>query len=519
MKPRFHLLFPPTLVLAISALLSRFLGVLRDHLLAKTFGASGGAGIYNLDTYYAAFRIPDMLYNLLILGAVSAAFIPIFTRYKKENDLKNAWEFASSMLHLMLLGILVLSGLAYLFAPFLAKLVASGFEKESFDLTIRLMRIMLLSPILFTLSSVFFSIQDSFKVFFYRSIAPLFYNLGIIAGVLFFGTRFGVVGVTWGVIIGAFLQLLVQIPALRKIHYRHAWLIGRKRQDVRTAFRLMIPRILGLSLTQLTLIVNTLIASFLATGSITIFYLADNLQALPMGMIGISFAITSFATLSELAAEPSPHPFAVEIRRVMGQILFLIIPATIGLMLLRHQVVNVIFDYGRFTADDALMTASVLGFLLFSLFAQSLIPLLTRGFYAFHNTRTPLFCGAVSVLIMITGSVGLAIGLGWGITGIAAAFSMGQVIYFLLLFTLLQRKVGEGLIDWMCTLKIVIISILMGSVVQMVKTTIPFGDGTLHQLMMLLIYTLAGILVYFGMAAFLNLKEADMLWRLVRKGK
>ncbi len=519
MKTRSLNILPPTLLLALSALFSRFLGVVRDHLLAKTFGATAGEGIYNLDTYYAAFRIPDMLYNLLILGAVSAAFIPIFTQYKKEHELKKAWEFASAMLHLMLLGILVLAGLAYVFAPQLATIVASGFEAESFDQTVKLMRIMLLSPILFTFSSVLISIQDSFKAFFYRSIAPLFYNLGIIGGIVYFGAQFGVVGVTWGVIIGALLQLLIQLPALKQVHYKHVWLIGHKRQDVKEAFRLMIPRVLGLSLTQLALIINTLIASFLATGSITIFYLADNLQALPMGMIGISFAITSFATLSELASESDMEPFAEEIKRVMGLVLFLIIPATIGMLVLRHQIIDVVLTYGQFTKNDAFLTASVLGFLLISLFAQSLIPLLSRGFYAFHNTKTPLFSGFISVLIMIAGSVFLALRLDMGIAGIAIAFTVGHIVYFLLLFILLQKKVGQGLINWASALKIVIISTIMGSAVQIAKISAPFPEKILSQFAHLIAYTLVGLVVYFALAAFLGMSQFKTLWKHVRRLK
>ena len=141
--------------------------------------------------------------------------------------------------------------------------------------------------------------------------------------ILYFGLEFGVVGVTWGVIIGALAQLLVQLPSLFQLGYKHVWLLGYDRPDVRRAFKLIVPRVLGLSLNQLTLLVNTLIASFLMTGSITIFYLSDNLQALPLGIIAISFAITSFATLSELATEEDPKPFRNEIRRVMQQVLFL----------------------------------------------------------------------------------------------------------------------------------------------------------------------------------------------------
>lgn len=519
MKIRHLNILPPTLLLALSALLSRFLGIFRDHLLAKTFGATGGTGIYNLDTYYAAFRIPDMLYNLLIFGAISAAFIPIFTQYKKEGKLRDAWEFASSMLHLMIVAILVISMAAYLLAPYLVHLVAGGFEGEQFQLTIKLMRILLLSPIIFSITSILISIQDSFKTFLFRSLGPLFYNLGIIAGILLFAENFGIVGVIWGVILGAVMDLFIQLPSLRLVNFKHYWLLGCKREDVKKAFKLILPRILGLSMTQLTLIINTLIASFLMTGSITIFYLSDNLQAVPLGMIGISFAITSFATLSELASDEDKEPFAIEIKRVIGQILFLIIPATIGMLMLRHEIIDVILKYGKFSESDALLTASVLGFLLISLFAQSLIPILGRGFYAYHNTKTPVISGIVGSIISIGGSLILAMGLNLGIIGIAIAFSIGSIVNFVLLYILMHKHLQFEILNWVGIIKMLLISTIMGSVVSMTKLAIPFGGSTLTQIGLLILYTVVGLVVYMMLAAFLNLHEFQLIWRQVRKLK
>ncbi|MCK5608896.1 murein biosynthesis integral membrane protein MurJ [Candidatus Pacearchaeota archaeon] len=519
MKIKHLNILPPTLLLALSALLSRFLGVFRDHLLAKMFGATAGTGIYDLDVYYAAFRIPDLIYNLLVLGVVSAAFIPIFTQYKKEADRKNAWEFASSMLHLMFIVILVISVLMYALAPYLVHLIAGGFDAEQLQLAVKLMRILLLSPILFSITSVIISIQDSFKTFFFRSLGPLFYNLGIIIGILYLSTTFGVIGVTWGVIFGAAMNLLIQLPALKLVGYKHFWTLGHRRSDVRKAFKLIIPRILGLSINQLTLIINTLIASFLATGSITIFYLADNLNGLPMGMIGIAFAITSFATLSELATEPTKQPFAEELKRVMGQILFLIIPATAGMLVLRHEIIDVILVYGKFTPSDAMLLAQVLGFLLISLFAQSLIPLLARGFYAFHNTKTPVVSGVLGAVVSIAGSLVLVLQMEMGIVGIAIAFSVGNILNVSLLYGWMSKKLKHDILDWMSVLKMVFISIIMGRLVFIAKEYLPFGGTTVTELLQLAVYTMIGVGVYFALARLANLKEFNLIWRQVKRIK
>jgi putative peptidoglycan lipid II flippase len=504
---------PATLILAISALLSRLLGLVRDHLLARTFGASSGEGIFNLDAYYAAFRIPDLLYNLLIFGAISAAFIPIFTQYKKSRELNKAWEFASNMMHLMLIFILVVAGVAYLFAPQLANLVAAGFDGETFDLTVRLMRIMLLSPIIFSFSAIFISIQDSFKVFFWRSLAPIFYNLGIIFGILYFAQDLGVVGVTWGVIIGALLQLVVQLPALKTVGYKHIWLLDSKRSDVRKAFRLIVPRVIGLSLTQITLIVNTLIASFLVTGSITIFYFADNLQAVPLGIIGISFAITSFATLSELAMEKTPSAFVSEISRVTHKVLFLIIPATLGMLFLRAKIIDVILVAGKFTAADATILQAVLGFLLVSLFAQSLIPLFSRGFYAYHNTKTPVMTAVLGSLVSIGGSYLLAIRLGMGVVGIGIAFSVGSILNFVLLYILMCGKCKEGIFDWLNVLKMILAGAFMYGALYLVGDYVSYGGRLIDRMGILALLTLVGMISYFVAARVLKIPELKMIIR------
>ena len=372
LKKNRHLnIIPPTLLLAISALMSSLLGIVRDRLLARNFGAGSDEVLFNIDIYHAAFKIPDLLYFVLISGAISASFIPLFTQYKKDNKMEKAWAFASNMLHLMLVAVSILALIAFIFAPQLTRLVASGFEPDAFDMTVRLMRIMLLSPIIFTFSAVFMSLQDSFKTFFYRSLFPLVYNLGIIISILFFTDQFGVVGLTWGVILGALLATLIQLPALKQIHFKHFWTFDFKQPDVRQALTMMLPRVFSTVMFQLSQIAYTLIASFLATGSIAILYFANNIYSLPLSMIAVAFSITTFATFSELATESSKKPFALEIKRVMQQILFLVLPATMGLILLREPLIDTLLVVGKFNAEDAMITSNVLIIMLLSLFTHS----------------------------------------------------------------------------------------------------------------------------------------------------
>lgn len=503
-------ILPPTLLLGVSALLSSLLGVWRDNLLAKTFGATSGIGIYNLDVYYAAFKIPDLLYFILVTGAISAAFIPIFTQYKKEGKLKEAWEFASNMLHAMLILVSGLALVAFIFAPYLAKLVASGFEPEAFDLTVRLMRIMLLSPLIFTVSSIFISLQDSFKTFFYRSLVPIFYNLGIIFSIFYFAQDMGVIGLTWGVILGAVLSLLIQLPSLRLIDYKHVWKLDIKAPDLHKAFKLMLPRVLTMGMYQFSQVIYTLLASFLAVGSVTILYFSNNIYSLPLSVIGVAFSITTFATFSELAMEKAPQLFALEIKRVMHQILFLIFPATIGMMLLRSEIISTILLGGKFSTQDAELTAQVLFFMLISLFTHSLILLLTRGFYAYHDTKTPFYASFLGAMIGVLTGV-LSLKLGYGLIGIGVGISLGNILTFIILFISMRKKLGQSILDFLPIVKMLTASFMMGVAVYFLKINFAFPEYVLNKLVYLISMGLVGAVIYFGLAYVFGIQERKLL--------
>ncbi len=506
-------------MLALSALLSRLLGLWRDHLLARAFGASAGQGLGNLDAYYAAFRIPDLLYSLLVFGAVSAAFIPCFARHRKQGRLEEGWIFAGTLLNALIVLVAAFSAAAYFAAPWLLSWLAPGFDEPSAALAARLMRIMLLSPLLFAFSAVFTSIQDSFRVFFFRSLAPLLYNLGIILGIFLWAPGWGVLGVTWGVVLGAFLQLGVQWPGLRKVGYRYVFSFDLGRADIREAFRMMLPRILGLSLSQLTLLANTFFASLLGAGSIAILSLAENLQAMPLGIVGISFAIASFATLSELAEEEDSELFSRSLSQTLHKVLFLILPASFGLFLLRRPLVELLFLGGKFTLGDARLTAQALGFFLLSLFAQCLIPLLARGFYALRDARTPLRAGALGASLSLLGSALLGLGLGWGVAGIALAYSAGALANGAWLYAAMAGRCKKPLLEWgrLGRMLLACGGMLMVSVGLL--HLLPAGQSVLQKAASLLFVSAAGAACYFAFAKILGIPERSMLWDRFRPQK
>ncbi|MBU1166854.1 murein biosynthesis integral membrane protein MurJ [Patescibacteria group bacterium] len=424
-------IFAGGLVLALSSFASRILGVLRDRIIASKFGATG-----DLDAYFAAFRIPDVVYNLLILGAFSSAFIPIFTSYLAKGKKKEAFEIASTILNLTLIIILLVLGLVLIFTPSLVS-VLGGFSTEQKELTVNLTRLLLLSPILFGLSNIFSGILNSFKKFVAYAFAPIIYNLGIIFGAYFLSAEYGIYGVVIGVIIGALGHLLVQIPSAVKLGFRYKPVLKLHRDVVKIG-HLMLPRIFGLGMMQINLLVITVIASNLSEGSLTVFNFANNLQSFPIGIFGISLAVSSFPFLSEAASTNNSSLFQKHFTNTFGRICYFIIPVSLLMWLLREQIVRLVLGAGEFSWEATQLTSLSLGYFTFSLFAAALIALLARSFYAIQNTRTPVIISIVSMVVNIAGS--LILSQKMGVAGLALAFSIATILQFLLLFIFLKLE-------------------------------------------------------------------------------
>lgn len=499
------------LLVALSSLVSRFLGIFRDRILAGEFGAGD-----TLDIYYAAFRIPDLVFNLLVLGALSAGFIPVFTSLIKNKS--KSWQLASNMLNILGLGLIILSGLGIIFAPALMKLVVPGFSPEKQALTVSLARIMFLSPIFLGISSVLGGILQSFKRFFVYSLSPIMYNIGIILGVLYLVPLWGVYGLAWGVVFGALMHMLVQLPMVIKLGFGYKFRVELKNKEVRRVGIMMIPRTMSLAISQINLVVITIIASTLASGSLTVFNFANNLQFFPIGIFGISFAVAAFPTLSSIAF--NKRKLVSSFSSTLRQILFFIVPATVLLLTLRAQIIRVILGTGQFDWQDTILTIDTLGFFALSLFAQALIPLLIRMFYARHNSKTPFFIGLIAVVVNIFLSLWLASIM--GIAGLALAFSIASIINFILLWFVLRIEIGQ--LDefrvLVSTIKFSTAAIACGVTVQGMKLIIhPFIDmtrfwGVLSQG---LVAGLSGIIIYIIICSLLRSEELFSFWNSIKR--
>lgn len=422
-------------LVAFSSLFSRLLGAIRDRVLAGQFGAGD-----NLDVYYAAFRAPDLVFNLIVLGALSAGFIPVFTKTLKvqNNDHEQAWKLANNVINTMGLWLFLVSVLAILFASPLAILVSPGFSPAKQAAVAALTRIMFVSPLLLGLSSIVGGILQSHKSFVAYSLAPIMYNFGVIIGVIFLSPIFGIIGLAWGVVIGASLHLAIQLPALYHLGYRYQAHMDLKSEKLKQITKMMIPRTMSLAIAQVDLLIGTAIASTLASGSLVIFNFANNLQFFPIGIFGISIATAAFPTFSFYAHDEAK--LAGYFSKVVSQVLFFIFPATVFLYLLRSNLTHVILGVGNFDASALNLTNQVLACFLISLFAQAIIPVVVRVFYARENSRTPFYVGLISVIVDIF----LAILLSriYGIIGIALAFSVANIVNLSLLWLVLRTNLA-----------------------------------------------------------------------------
>ena len=528
--------FSAAVILSVAALTSRILGLFRDRLLAGRFGAGE-----KLDIYFAAFRLPDLIYSILVMGAISSAFIPVFAQYW-QRDKKEAWYLTSGVFNLLSLVLIFLAIIFIFFAPWLVSFIAPGFSGEKKEMTIMLTRIMFLSPIFLGMSSILSGVLQYFNRFFISSLAPVMYNLGIIFGIIFFVPKMGLVGLAWGVVLGSFLHFLIQLPSA--IYSGFCWrgVFNFYHEGIRKIIKLMIPRTIGLAGTQINFWIITAIASTLAAGSIAVFNLSNNLQYVPIGIIGISFATATFPKLAKSFVEKDKENFSRGFLSTFNQIIFWVLPITIIFFLLRAQIVRIILGTGQFGWADTRLTAAALGIFAFSIFAQSLIPLVSRAFYSFHDTKTPVFVSLVGVVLniifsfffvwilrqdnlfsnFISNSLKLTGITDFSVLGLPIAFSLSGIFSFFILIKLFSQKIDfwhrKNVLDFL--VKIILSCIMMAIMIYTALHVSSFFLNTRTFWGIFIqagISALFGIIVYFFSALAMRSEEAMALIKKILK--
>lgn len=382
-------------LLAAFALISQVLALVRDRLLAHFFGAGP-----LLDVYYASFRIPDIIYASIASMVSISVLIPFLSSRLEDNEL-SAKKFISSIFTLFFIFITVVSIAVFIFAPKLISLVYPGFEGEARENVVMLTRILLFSPIFLGLSNLLGSITQTFRQFFVYALSPVLYNIGIIFGVLALYPQWGLAGLGMGVMAGAFLHVLIQIPAVRKDGLVPRFTSAIDWQEIKKVITTSLPRTFALSAHQLTLLFLVSMATLMATGSITIFNFSFNLQSVPLSIIGVSYSLAAFPTLSRLYTSGKTKEFFSQIVEATRYIIFWAIPAIVFFIVLRAHVVRVILGSGEFDWSDTRLTAAALALFVVSLIGQSLNQLFVRGYYAAGNTTKPLVVNLISSAFII----------------------------------------------------------------------------------------------------------------------
>ncbi len=429
-------MFRAALVVMFFFVLSRFTGVLREVILSDRFGTSAA-----YDAYLAAFRVPDLLFQLVAGGALGSAFLPVFAGLWIKDDQQEAWLLFSRVLNLVTLVLALLAGLAALFAPPIVRyILAPGFSPEQQALTALLMRGMLFGTLVFGASGLVMGALNATQHFVAPAAAPVLYNLAIILAAYFLAPAFGIYGLVVGVVGGSLAHLLVQLPVLLRKGAVYHWSLSWRDATVRTVMKLMGPRVLGLFFVQLHFLVNTILASGLAAGSLSALNYAFLLMLLPQGIIAQAIATAAFPTFSAQYAAGEMALLRRTVSRTLRTVIFLSLPAAAMLFVLDRPVVGVLFEHGEFDARSTELVVFALQFYLLGLLAHSALEIIVRAFYAAQNTLTPVTVGVGAMLLNIALSLVLVRTLSFG--GLALANSTATTLEMLLLLWLLRARLG-----------------------------------------------------------------------------
>jgi putative peptidoglycan lipid II flippase len=494
--------------------LSRVTGLLREVIIGNQFGTSA-----ELDAYLTAFRVPDTLFQLIAGGALGSAFIPTFAQYWAKEDARGAWQLFSRTLNLVVLVLVVLAGLAALWAePLVAWVIAPGFDPAQQQLTAALMRGMLISTVIFGASGLIMGALNALQHFLMPALAPVLYNLAIILGAWFLGPRWGVYGLVVGAVVGAACHLLVQLPALWQQHAHYTLELSLRDPGVREVMRLMGPRMLGLLFVQLHFLVNTILASRLAAGSLSALNFAWLLMLLPLGIFAQAIATVIFPTFANQAASDQREAMRATFALILRLVIFLTLPAAVGLWVLDVPLVRLLFEHGEFDPRSTELVVFALQFYALGLISHAIVEIGVRVFYALHDTWTPVLVGVGAMALNVVLSLLWVGALQHG--GLALANSVATSLEMLVLLALLHRrmqgleldKLGKSLLrDGIAA---GVMALLVGAAVSWLQANSVVGDGVGVWLVAMGGIALA-IITYGAMALLLGSGEARWLLGLI----
>lgn len=418
-------------------LVSRLLGFVRERAVAEVFGRNA-----QTDAFNAAFNIPDLMYLLLVGGAITAAFIPVFSEYLARGEAREGWVVASTFLNVTGVLLLVLTGLGILFAPWLAPLVAYGFVGTQRDMLVDLMRWMFPAVFCTALAGLGMGVLNTYRHFTTPMMGPIVYNTAIILGAYGLGPRMGIHGMAVGTVAGAAANAILQWTLVYRRYPGWRPVLEVRHPGVRRLAWLMLPAVVGLSVTQLSLIIGTNLASGLPAGSITALRLSNRVMQFPLGVFAMGMSTVLFPTLARQAALGQWGLFSRTLDRGLRGVLLLTVPSAVGLAVIARPVVRLLFQAGQFGDVDTGVTAYALVFYAGGLVSQSAIQLLTRAFYSMQDVRTPVRISILSLVLNTVLSLAFLRWTGMQHGGLALAFTLASLISWAIYMRVLFRRLA-----------------------------------------------------------------------------
>ena len=496
--------------------LSRVLGAVRELVIANTFGTN-----HNLDDYRVAFGVPDLLFNLLLAGAISSAFIPVLSEYLAKNEPERARQIAGRVLNASVLILTAGAAVLFVVAPWYVSLIAFGYSAKDHELIVALTRILLLQPIFLGAGGMVIGILTAYQRFFAQALAPLFYNGAIIVAAALFAPHYGVTALAVGVVTGAILHVGVQVPSLVRTGWRPTTALGLSDPGVRKVGRLMFPIALGLAAAQVNVFVDTILGTSLPHGRVAALRYADTIAQLPLGTFSQALAFVLFPFLARDAAVRAIDSIRHRTALALRLNIFVLVPASVGLAILGVPITAALFERGQFSSDSVRQTAYALTFFSLGLAGQAATALLVRVFYALQDVITPLRISLVVIGVNLGTNVILVQLLAQG--GLALGTSIAATLNAILLARALRGRLGglEGAAILRTVRRALIGVVPMALVTAGVAYAITGGSlsGGLRPLIATLIAVALGGATYFAIQLGLRSEELGVALSVIRRDR
>ncbi len=511
------------LIITAANIASSLSGLVRERLLiASYFNTQLGQQAY--EALQVAFQVPDMLFQLIILGALSAAFIPVFTKYRKKSE-QEAFDITASVMNLLIVIFLLVSAVVFVFSyEITAWRTGGAFSDQQIKIASDLTRLMLFAQLFFAISNFLTGVLQSYQRFIVPAVAPIMYNLGIVLGVFLLGNHIGIYAAGVGVIIGAFVHMLIQLPFASRVGFRFKLIILRDHAGVKEIFKMIPPRALTVGISELQNLALGFFATSIGNLSFVVIRLALKLMAIPIRLFGVPISQASLPFLSQESDKKQLIQFKKLVTQSLNQISFLSMPAAALLLILRIPIVRLVFGADNFPWRTTVMTSRVLAIIVLSIGFQAMTQLLVRAFYALKDTMTPFYIIGGSALAYFFTAWIFVFVLGSDVTGIAWALFVAAVLESVAFIIFLERKVEHQLFDknfFVAQMKIIFCAFLMAVFLYLpfkIFDELIFDTSRTVELIGLTVTTSTiGILVYFYFSILLEVKELSYFVQLFSK--